>query len=125
MTALVYAYQHMASRVSAHERFSAIVHGFDRANKKNIVTVCLLGVLMLGALLYLGALYGIFFSGFQIQSENRRIAELAKANDELELNIQRVTASFPARHKETLSSMEKISEVRYVTGAGVAVSYIP
>ena len=78
----------------------------------------------LGALQYLGALYGVFSFGLQLRDQDRQVTQLGKDVDSLELQVQRAAASFPAEHKDLLSSMEKISDVRYLTGENVAVSYV-
>lgn len=114
----------MTSRVSLRERVAFRPVRFARINQKGLVTFCLLGIITLGALQYLGALYGVFSFGLQLRDENRQIAQLSEDTDGLELKVQRSAATFLVEHKELLDSMEKISEVRYLTGENVAVSYV-
>lgn len=115
----------MASRVSSADRAAFRTISFAGINKKSMVTFCLLGVIALGTLEYVGALYGIFSFGLQLRDQNREIAQLRKDTDRLEVSVQRSAANFPVEHKEQLNSMERISEVRYLTGENVAVSYMP
>lgn len=124
MTALVYAYQHMTSRVTLGDISVARSFQFAKINQKSAVTFCVLGIMLLGAFQYLGALYEIFAFGLRLQDESREIGALSQEVDSLELRTQRAAANFPIEHKELLSSMEKISQVRYVTGEQEAVSYV-
>ena len=124
MTALVHAYQHIVAQVPLCTVPRASWFQFAKINQKGIVTFCLLAMIALGALQYLGAIYGIFFSGFELQRETRQVAQLTKETDRLELSVQETGAQFPIKYKEILVSMEKISEVTYVTGENAAVSYI-
>ena len=125
MTALVHAYQQMISSVPLRAPIGVRAFRFEKINQKGIVTFCLLGLIGLGALQYVGALYGIFFSGLQLQVQNQEIARLTETTNELELNIQRAGAGLVTDHKDILDAMEKISQVRYITEENVAVSYMP
>ena len=124
MTALVHAYQHIVSQVPLCTVARARSFRFAGINQKGVVTFCLLAMIALGALHYLGAIYGIFFSGFELQREARQIVQLTKETDRLELSVQETGAQFPIKYKEILGSMEKIAEVTYVTGENAVVSYV-
>lgn len=123
MTALIYVYQNMASRMTLGEIGIARSFQFAKTNQKSAVTFCLLGVMLLGAFQYLGALYAVFSFGLRLQSENREVGSLDQEVDALELKTQRAAANFAVEHQEALSSMEKISQVRYITGEQEAMSY--
>ena len=114
----------MASGTSLRERIAFPTVQFARINCRGIVTFCLLGVMALGALQYLGALYGVFSFGLRLRDENHQVIQLSEDVDSLELQVQRAAASFPIEHKDSFSLMEKISDVRYLTGENVAVSYV-
>lgn len=124
MTALAYAYQNMASRMTFADLGIARSFHFAEMNKKSAVTFCLIGIMLFGAVQYLGALYAVFSIGLRLQTENRQIRVLGQEVDALELKTQRASANFPVEHKEVLDSMEKISQVRYLTSGEEAVSYI-
>ncbi len=123
MTALAYAYQNMASRITLGDMGIARSFQFARINRKSAVTFCLLGIMLLGAFQYLGALYQVFSFGLRLQSENREVGALDQEVNALELKTQRAAANFAVEHQEALSSMEKISQVRYITGEQETVSY--
>ncbi len=113
----------MTSRLTLGDMNITRSFPFARINRKSAVTFCLLGIMLLGAFQYLGALYQIFSFGLRLQDENREIGVLDQEVNALDLKIQRAVANFAAEHQEALSSMEKISTVRYITGAQEAVSY--
>lgn len=123
MTALAYAYQHMASRTLFGALGIARPFQLVRIGQRKVLGWLLLGVIVLGAAQYLGALYGVFSFGLRMQNEYRQIADLQTEVDALELDVQRFAANFPAEHKEFLDNMEKISHVRYVTQDARMVSY--
>jgi len=122
MTALVYAYQYAALRIHLDDSRIARSLRFVVINRKGAVTFCLLGIMLIGTFQYLGALYTVFSFGLRLQNEGRAIGALDREVDALELKIQRAAADFSVEHKELLGSMEKISQVRYVTGKQEAVS---
>ncbi|MBI3442751.1 MAG: hypothetical protein HY007_03215 [Candidatus Sungbacteria bacterium] len=124
MTALAYAYEHIASRMAFGNTGAVRSFQFARINQKSTVTYCLIGLMALGAIQYLGALYSIFSFGLRLQSENRQISRLSGDVDALELNVQRISANFPVEHKEQLDSMEKISQVLYLRQDQKVVSYV-
>jgi hypothetical protein len=100
------------------------VFRFADLNQKGLITFCLLGIMALGAVQYLGALYGVFSFGLRLRGEEGQIAQLSEEATMLELKVQQTVTDFALVHKELLSSMEKNSEVRYLTGESVAVSHI-
>ena len=124
MTALIQTYQNITARISLGERAVSQSFRFARINERGIVTYCLLGVMALGALVYLAAVYAIFFSGFQVQSQQRDMVQLNNEREGVELKVQQAMAGFEATHWELLNGMEKISEVRYVSDEESAVSYM-
>lgn len=114
----------MTSRMTFADLGIARSFHFAAMNKKSVVTFCLIGIMLFGAVQYLGALYAVFSIGLRLQTENRQIRVLGQEVDALELKTQRASANFPVEHKDALDSMEKISQVRYLTGGEEAVSYI-
>lgn len=124
MTALVYAYQNMASRMTLGEIGIAQSFRFAEINRKGTLTFCLLAVMLLGSLQYIGALYAVFSVGLRLQTENRHISSLSQEVDALEVRTQRASANFSMEHKDLLDSMEKISQVKYITGTQETVSYV-
>ena len=124
MTALIQTYQNITARISFGERAVSQSLRFARINERGIVTYSLFGVMALGALVYLAVVYAIFFSGFQIQTQQRQIVELDTEQEGVELQVQQAMAGFETTHGDILNGMEKISEVRYVSDEQSAVSYM-
>ena len=124
MTALIQTYQNITARISLGERAVGESFRFVRINDRGIVTYCLLGIMTLGALVYLAAVYAIFFSGFQVQSQQHQMVQLNNEREGVELKVQQAIAGFETTHGDILNGMEKISNVRYLGDEQSAVSYM-
>lgn len=72
---------------------------------------------------YIGALYVTFGLGSVLSAQETRAAVLADEIREKEYQLQATISRVPKEHKEFLSSMERVSTIRYIGGGdGFAAS---
>lgn len=65
--------------------------------------------------LYLGSLYITFKTGFTLQEVTNRIAKVDEDILSLELRLQERRGRLAHDHKTVLESMERISNIKYLT----------
>lgn len=87
---------------------------FKEFNKKGIITITALAIIVISMVTYIGALFNVFQEGFslgRLAAETRNVKERIMV---LELELQKKHGDFAAIKLENLSGMEKISSIRYI-----------
>ena len=116
MTTITLAYRKF-SRSSGSALFSVSeVLNWVAAKERIICTVFVCGI-VLSLALYIGALYVSFGLGTVVSEQASKISALSGEIRENEYQLQARTKRVPEEYKEFLSSMERVSNIRYV-GAG-------
>lgn len=114
-----------------HKRFfipdvgACAVSVLDRSiavNRRGAVTFALISVIFLSIAAYLVSMYYFFAVGMALRSRTAMLRDLDDSNVALELRIQAKETAFASDHKDVLESMQKISSIKYLTPANVAVS---
>lgn len=104
-----------AYAVSVLERFTVI-------NRRGVITIGLGSVIALSVAAYLVSMYYFFAVGMALRSRTEMLRDLDNSNVALELRIQTKETGFALEHKDVLESMQKISSIKYLAPANMAVS---
>lgn len=90
---------------------------------ERVFTLFLLAGAVFAFAAYIGALYVTFGLGSVLNAQEMRAAALADEVREKEYQLQAKLSRIPEEHKEFLSSMVRVSTIRYVGGGeGYAAS---
>ena len=73
---------------------------------------------------YLVAVYSLFGLGITLQEKTIELKKLTEANIISELNLRQKQTEFARNNEDILQSMEKITNLRYITPADTAVSQV-
>lgn len=95
---------------------------FYGLNKRGVITIALAGVIGLGVIAYIAAIYSMFSLSFEVRAATREAEIRNERNIALELNIQRRETDFARINSEVFLSMEKIATIKYLTAENVAVN---
>lgn len=101
----------------------AIYARFSEINRRGIITIALIALGGVSVIGYLATLYWIFSHGFEMRE---RMKYAVRINDETtmrEVALHRKEAEITQRENEFLGTMEKISQIKYITEESVARSY--
>lgn len=103
-------------------RIFSLVLSFQTHNRKGLVTLLLVGMIILSGVGYLLLLSRVFDLGFRMQSFSRQMPELTDEAQSFELELQHRQFAFDGAHAGMVGSMERISSVKYLTPHTVSVS---
>lgn len=81
----------------------------------------MIGFMALAVFVYLAALFYSFSLGFAMQDSMAYEGELIKSFQEKELLLQDKINLLASRQDSALKSMEKVSEIKYLTAQGLAI----
>lgn len=95
---------------------------FYDLNQKGLITLTFILIIVFSIISYLAALFLTFNLSFKIQAAEKEAAKLKNTAAVLEFQIQKEEASFVQDHKNILESMEKVSNIKYLTSDNFAVS---
>lgn len=98
-----------------NERFCVI-------NERGIVTNSIIAWIGITIICYLIAVYSFFGINASMHRQGALLKQLTDAKIQVELNVQQKQAGFARNNQNILESMEKISEIRYITSNDVTVS---
>lgn len=96
---------------------------FCEANRRGILSVVLITVVIVSLTVYLSALFLTFHLGFAIQEKDGKLMEAKDLLISLELEARKISAEFTKVHGDILTGMEKISEIEYVLPRSVVDSH--
>ena len=87
---------------------------FYDLNKKGLVSLLLLSVILVSVIGYLVALFMAFNLGVKIQTAEEDLAKLKSATTLLEAQVQKEELSFIQDRQDVLEAMEKVSSIKYL-----------
>lgn len=122
MAILTYNIQKQEVLFSAHSRIFLLSKKFYAFNSRGIITGFIMSWIAAAVLCYLIAVYSFFGINASIHHQNVILKQLVDAKTQVELSVQQKQAGFAQNNQYISESMEKISEIRYVTSDDVSVS---
>lgn len=114
----------MTTLTLTHQKFSSpralrlsvsLAFAWALERERALALFFLLGIIFAFAS-YIGALYVTFGLGSVLSAQETRAAILADDVREKEYQLQAKISRIPEEHKEFLSSMERVSTIRYLGG---------
>ncbi|MDP3770190.1 MAG: hypothetical protein U1A25_01970 [Candidatus Sungbacteria bacterium] len=121
MTTLTYIQRRMVL-TSFDNRMFRIPRTFRLINDRGSITAMIIGWGGAAIASYLIAVYYFFGLGASMQQKSLLIKELTESNTIIELTIQQKETAFARDNEDVLESMQKISDIRYVTPTDTSVS---
>lgn len=115
MTTLTLAHQKFSSPRAAGRLSVSLAFAWVLERERAFALFLLAGTIVALAC-YIGALYVTFGLGSVLSAQETRAAVLADDVREKEYQLQATISRIPEEHKEFLSSMERVSAIRYVGG---------
>lgn len=94
--------------------FSKPNEWFYDLNKKGLVSLLLLLIILTSVVGYLVALFTAFNLGIKIQTTEKELAKLSSDATILEVQLQKEELSFIQDRQEILGTMEKVSSIKYL-----------
>ncbi len=121
MTTLVLVQRKILS-AALPARFGQLKIWFEEINRDGIIMTALAWIIAVLITLYLGSLYMTFKTGFIIQEVTNRIAKVDEDILSLELRLQERRSRLAYDNTTVLESMERISDIKYLTTGTLAAS---
>ena len=106
------------------ERMERMNHIFDAYNQHGRIIRMLIAWIAGAIVVYLVAVYSLFGLGITLQEKTIELKKLTEANIISELNLRQKQTEFARNNEDILQSMEKITNLRYITPADTAVSQV-
>ncbi len=122
MTTLTLAHQKFSSSPGARRLSVSFAFAWVLERERALLLFFFAGTIVALAC-YIGALYVTFGLGSVLVAQETRAAILTDEIREKEYQLQATISRVPEEHKEFLSSMERVSTIRYIgAGEGYAAS---
>ena len=87
---------------------------FYDLNKKGLISIFLLSIILIGVISYLAALFTVFELGVKIQKTEKELVKLNSDITLLEAQMQKQELSFVQDRQDILGAMEKVSAIKYL-----------